>query len=695
MMDATETQAEHKYTNRLINETSPYLLQHAHNPVDWYPWEEEALQRARDEDKPILLSIGYSACHWCHVMERESFESEDIARIMNENFVNIKVDREERPDLDTIYMDAVQAMTGRGGWPMTVFLTPDGEPFYGGTYYPPAPRHGLPGFPQVLEGVAAAYREQPDEVARVAKQLVGHLQATQQMQAGDGPLSDALLEGAYRQLRGNYDPVYGGFGAAPKFPQPTTLEFLLQHGHRTQNPIALKMVEQTLKQMARGGMYDQIGGGFHRYSVDAQWLVPHFEKMLYDNALLARAYLHAYQALGAPLYRRIVEETLDYVRREMTDAAGGFYSSQDADSEGEEGKFFVWTPAEIVQVLGQPDADVILDYYGVTGEGNFEGKNILHRPRDADVVAYRHDVSEVELSEVVMRSRQKLFQARAQRVPPATDTKVLTSWGSLMITAFAEAARVLSRPDYRQAAIQAAEFLLSALRREDGRLLHTYRAGQSRQPGFLEDYAFLIDALLALYETTFELRWLRMAGELAEQMIELFWDDENGGFFTTGADQKQLVARPKDLLESAIPSGNAVAAHALQRLAILTARPDYQRRAVDVLRLVRDILEQHPRAMGHMLTALDFYVARPPEIAIVGQAGAEDTGAFLDVVRTRYLPNKVVALRTPDAGADIETLIPLLEGKTMLDGRATAYVCQNYACRQPVTTPEELVEQLE
>ncbi|MFQ5857559.1 MAG: thioredoxin domain-containing protein [Anaerolineae bacterium] len=683
-----------RHTNRLISESSPYLLQHAHNPVDWYPWGPEALAKARQEDKPILLSIGYSACHWCHQMEKESFENEAIARIMNEHFVNIKVDREERPDLDSIYMDAVQAMTGRGGWPMTVFLTPEGEPFYGGTYYPPTPRHGMPGFPQVLEGVAAAYRERPDEVARVAKQLVDRLQSTQQLQAGDGPLTDDLLEAAYRQLRGNYDPVHGGFGPAPKFPQPMTLEFLLQHWYRTENPIALKMVEQTLRHMARGGMYDQIGGGFHRYSVDAQWLVPHFEKMLYDNALLARVYLHAYQAVGDPIYRRIVVETLDYIRREMTDVAGGFYSAQDADSEGEEGKFFVWTPAEIRGVLGEADAKIVMDCYGVTQQGNFEGKNILHRPRDADVVAYRHAISEAELGEIVERSRRKLFETRTKRVPPTTDTKVLTSWSSLMITTFAEAARILHRDDYLQAAIDAAEFLLSTLRRDDGRLLHTYRQGRAKQLGFLEDYAFLADALLALYETTFELRWLRTAVELADDMIKLFWDDENGGLFTTGTDQEQLVARPKDLIESATPSGNAVAAHVLQRLALLTARPDYQRRAVEILRLVRDILEQYPSAMGRMLEALDFYLAQPPEIAIAGEAGTEDTAALMEVVHSRYLPNKVVALRTPEAGNEIETLIPLLEAKTMLDGQATAYVCRNYACRQPVTTPETLAEEL-
>lgn len=685
----------HKYTNRLIHETSPYLLQHAHNPVDWYPWGEEALQKARRENKPILLSIGYSACHWCHVMERESFENEDIARIMNENFVNIKVDREERPDLDSIYMDAVQAMTGRGGWPMTVFLTPEGEPFYGGTYYPPTPRHGLPAFPQVLQAVAEAYRERPEEVQRVAKQLVARLQSTQQLQAGHGPLTDDLLERAYRELRGSFDPQYGGFGAAPKFPQPMTLEFLLQHWHRTGNLIPLQMVEHTLKQMARGGIYDQIGGGFHRYSVDARWLVPHFEKMLYDNALLARVYLHAYQAVGNPMYRRIVEETLDYVGREMRDEAGGFYSAQDADSEGEEGKFFVWTPAEIRAVLGETDAEIIMDYYGVTEYGNFEGKNILYRPRDTDVVAHRFRISEDELAGIVERGRHKLFEARGQRVPPATDTKVLTSWNGLMITAFAEAARVFQRDDYRQIAVGAADFLLSVMQRADGRLLHTYRAGQAKQPGFLEDYAFLIDALLALYETTFELRWLHAAVELADEMNALFWDEENGGFFTTGADQERLVARPKDLIESATPSGNAMAAHILQRLAILTARPDYQRRAVDTLRLVRDIVEQYPSAVAWMLTALDFYLARPPEIAIVGEAGAEDTAALLEVVHGRYLPNKVVALRPPDDGVEAERLIPLLEGKTMLNGHATAYVCQNYACRQPVTTPADLAGQLD
>ncbi|MBS1252012.1 MAG: hypothetical protein MAG451_01048 [Anaerolineales bacterium] len=704
----TEVQ-EYKYTNRLIDETSPYLLQHAHNPVGWYPWGEEALQKAREEDRPVLLSIGYSACHWCHVMAHESFEDEKIAEIMNDNFVNIKVDREERPDLDAIYMEAVQAMTGRGGWPMTVFLTPEGEPFYGGTYWPPEPRHGLPGFPQVLRGVAEAYHERREEITDVADRLTERLQASQNMEASAGPLNDDLLEAAYRQLRGNYDQRHGGFGQAPKFPQAMALDFLLHHWYRTENPIALKMVEQTLKHMARGGMYDQIGGGFHRYSVDAQWLVPHFEKMLYDNALLPRVYLSAHQATGDSFYRRIVEETLGYVRREMRDEGGGFYSAQDADSEGEEGKFFVWTPAEIRDVLGD-DADVIMDYYDVTEQGNpstgsgqgFEGRNILHRPRDADVVAYKHDLSEDELAEIVERSRQKLFEARKSRVRPATDTKVLTSWNGLMITAFAEAARVLDRDDYRQTAVDAAEFLLSTLRRDartersrsDGRLLHTYRDGRAKQVGFLEDYAFLIDGLLALYETTFELRWLQTAAELADEMLELFWDDDNGGFFTTGDDQEQLVSRPKNLTESSTPSGNAVAAHALQRLAVLTAHPDYQRRALDTLRLVRDIIEQHPSAVGRMLVALDFYLARPPEIAVVGEAGAEDTAALLEVVNTRYLPSKILALRTLEAGEEIEDLIPLLEGKAMVDGRATAYVCRNYACRQPVTEPVALAAQL-
>jgi uncharacterized protein YyaL (SSP411 family) len=694
-MAMAEEGTGYEHTNRLIHETSPYLLQHAHNPVDWYPWGEVALQKARSEDKPILLSIGYSACHWCHVMERESFEDEATAQLMNENFVNIKVDREERPDLDAIYMEAVQAMTGHGGWPMTVFLTPEGEPFYGSTYYPPQPRHGLPGFPQVLRGVAEAYREQRGEVERVAGRLVQRLQASEELAASKGALTEEILDAAYRQLRANYDQRFGGFGEAPKFPQAMAFEFLLHYWVRTQNPIALQMVEHTLKRMARGGMYDQIGGGFHRYAVDGQWLVPHFEKMLYDNALLPRVYLYAYQAVGDRFYSRIVVETLDYVRREMTDPAGAFYSAQDADSEGVEGKYFVWTPDEMKAVLGADDAAVVMDYYGVTDQGNFEGQNILHRPRDPDVVAHKHDITEQELGEVVARARQQLLDARSERVPPGTDTKVLTSWSGLMIRTLAEAGWVLKRDDYQQAAVDAADFVLSMLRREDGRLLHTYRAGRAKQAGFLDDYAFFIDGLVALYETTFEPRWLGTALGLADDMVELFGDAENGGFFTTGRDQEQLVARPKGLFGSSTPSGNAVAAQVMQRLAILSGEPDYQRRAADTLRLVRDVMAQHPGAVAGMLVALDFYLGQPPEIAVVGAVTEPDTQALLNVVRERYLPNKIVALRPAGAAAGLEALIPLLEGKTMLDGHATAYVCRNYACRRPVTEPEALVGQLE
>ena len=687
-------QHEHKFANRLSQETSPYLLQHAHNPVDWYPWNDEALQKSKDENKPILLSIGYSACHWCHVMERESFENEEIAAIMNKHFVNIKVDREERPDLDSIYMDAVQAMTGHGGWPMTVFLTSDGEPFYGGTYFPPAPRQGMPGFPQVLEGVVNAYRDRPDEVTSAARNMVERLRSTQQMTAGDGPLNDDLLEAAYRQLRGNYDPVYGGFGPAPKFPQAMGLEFLLHYWYKTGNEIALNMVEQTLQFMARGGMYDQLGGGFHRYSVDQQWLVPHFEKMLYDNALLVRVYLQAYQVTGKLMYAQVVEETLDYVRREMTDPGGAFFSAQDADSEGEEGKFFVWTPAEIRDVLGEADATILMDYYAVTESGNFEGHNIFHCPREADVIAYRQKIDEEALAEIVARSRRKLFDVRSERVAPATDTKVLTSWSPLMIVAFAEAHRVLKRDDFLQSATDAANFLLRQMRQVDGRLLHTYRDGRAKQLGFLEDYAFLIDALLALYESTFDPHWIREAIDLADKMIALYWDEANGGFFTTGIDQEKLVTRPKDLLESSIPSGNAVAAHVLQRLAILAGRPDYPRHAVDTIKLARNILENYSSAVARMLVALSFYLGKPPEIAIIGHSDDPTTTRLVEVVNDQFIPNKVLAQVDPNDVGDLESLIPLLEAKTLTDGGPAAYVCRNYACRQPVTTPDELRAQL-
>jgi uncharacterized protein YyaL (SSP411 family) len=678
--------------NRLAAETSPYLLQHQDNPVDWYPWGSEALERARTEDRPILLSVGYSACHWCHVMEHESFEDEETARLMNERFVNIKVDREERPDVDSLYMSAVQQMTGHGGWPMTVFLTPEGVPFYGGTYFPPEPRHGLPSFRQVLEGVSDAYTERRDEVEKNAAELRRALQQSTALQPPAASLDVSILDRASQTLAGRFDARHGGFGGAPKFPQPMILEFLLRQWARTGDEEALQMVEHTLRKMAGGGMYDQLGGGFHRYSVDARWLVPHFEKMLYDNALLARAYLHAYQATGDAAYRRVVEEVLLYVQREMTSPEGGFYSSQDADSEGEEGKFYVWTPEEVDDLLGPEDGPLFRRYYDVTEAGNFEGENILHADRSDREIAAETGVSAEHLERVLARGRTVLYEARSQRIWPGRDDKVLTAWNAMMLRTFAEAAALLGREEYRDAAVRNAEFLLRALRR-DGRLLRTYKDGAAKIDAFLEDHALLVDALLALYETTFDPRWVREARSLADAMLERFWDEEEGVFYDAPAGS-ELVVRPRDLYDNATPSGTSAATGALLRLAVLAGEPRYERVATRVLRGMGGVLEKFPSAFGHLLGALDFHLATPQEVAIVGSADEPETQALLGAVRRRFRPNTVLALREPSAGEEAAETVPLLAERTQVEGRATAYVCQRFACRRPVTEPEALEEEL-
>ncbi|HEY8476408.1 MAG TPA: thioredoxin domain-containing protein [Chloroflexota bacterium] len=678
--------------NRLINETSPYLLQHAHNPVDWYPWGEEAFQRARDEDKPILLSVGYSACHWCHVMERESFENPDIARIMNEHFVNVKVDREERPDVDALYMAAVQAMTGHGGWPMTVFLTPDGKPFYGGTYFPPDDRGAMPGFPRVLLAVAEAYRTQRDQLVQQAERVAEYLRRVTAVRGQPGEPDAGLLDGAFSAMAAQFDSTHGGFGGAPKFPQAMSLEFLLRYYRRTKRVEALRMVEVTLQQMGRGGIYDQLGGGFHRYSVDARWLVPHFEKMLYDNALLSRVYLHAYQVTGNPFYRRIVEETLDYVAREMLAPEGGFYATQDADSEGEEGKFYVWVPGEILSVLGAREGRLILQYYGVTQEGNFEGKNVLHVPRPLDEVAEEVGVSAQELAGIVERGRRALLQNRARRVWPGRDEKIVTSWNGLMMRSFAEAAGALGREEYRRIAIANANFLLAHLRQGE-RLFHTWKDGVAKVPGFLEDYACLVDGLLALHEATGDLRWLVEARALADTMVRLFWDDAQQTFFDTPADHEPLVARPRDVFDNATPSGTSVACDALLRLAVLFGEDAYRRRAVAVLRQLRDLMASHPTAFGHALGALDTYLGEPIEIAVVGEPDAPETRALLAPVHRAYLPNRVVAVAArPDEA--VAHGVRLLEGRVSQSGRATAYLCRQYVCQAPAVDPQSWESQL-
>jgi uncharacterized protein len=674
--------------NRLADESSPYLLQHAGNPVDWYPWGQQALTRATAEDKPILLSIGYSACHWCHVMEHESFENADIAALMNDLFVNIKVDREERPDLDSIYMSAVQAMTGHGGWPMTVFLRPDGVPFYGGTYFPPEDRGQMPGFPRVLRSVADAYRTRRSEVDRSAHQLRELLQR-QIVPQGPSPIHPDLLDQAVASLLPQFDYHEGGFSGAPKFPQPMPLEFLMRAVARG-NRDAFGPVKITLDKMARGGIYDHLGGGFHRYSVDAVWLVPHFEKMLYDNALLARTYLQAFLLTRDPLYRRVAEETLEYVRREMTHPGGGFFSTQDADSEGVEGKFFVWTPKEVRAVLGPEDADLFCAYYDVTEHGNFEHRNILHVSQTPEEAAPTLGVSTERLTESLSRGRRLLFEAREQRVKPGRDEKVLTAWNGLMLRAFAEAAVALDRDDLRAMAIANAEFVSNELWR-DGRMLRTWKDGRAKLNGYLEDYACYVDGLIALYEATFDSRWIRQAAGIADVMLEQFSDRERGGFFDTGTDHEQLVSRPKDLLDNATPSGNSVAAEALLRLALLTGEDRFRRAADGVLTLLGPVAVQHPSAFGRLLCALDLSLSEPKEIAIIGRPDASDTLALLRTVFERFAPNKVVAAAEPGV-APAE--IPLLADRPSLGDAATAYVCRGHVCQAPVTTPADLAAQL-
>jgi uncharacterized protein YyaL (SSP411 family) len=684
--------SEHKHTNRLSGESSPYLLQHAHNPVEWYPWGEEALSRARAENKPILLSIGYSACHWCHVMERESFEDEKIAALMNEHFINIKVDREERPDLDQIYMNAVQLMTRHGGWPLTVFLTPELVPFYGGTYFPPDDRHGMPGFGRVILGVSDAFRTRPEEVAQSAQEILHELKRMNPARESEQAFSVQLLDHALQTLSRNYDERNGGFGGAPKFPASMNLEFLLRAHKRTGDRKALEMVTHTCRKMAEGGLYDHLGGGFHRYSTDALWLVPHFEKMLYDNALLSRLYLHAYQMTGEEFYRRVVEETLDYVVREMTDASGGFYSTQDADSEGVEGKFFVWEKEELFELLGQEEAALFCAYYGVTEEGNFEEKNILNVTRPVHAVARELNVSEGRLREVLERGRRVLFEAREARVKPGRDEKILTAWNGLMLESFAEAAAVLAREDYRIVAERNAEFILGTLKTD--LLLHFFKDGQAKHVGFLDDYAFYVSGLVTLYETTGTVRWLREALTLTEKMIEEFWDEAEGGFFYAGASGEQLIIRSKDYFDNATPSGNSVAAEVLLRLSVLNGNESYRRKAVNIIRLIQDSVTRYSSAFGYTLGAIDFHFSTPKEVVIVSPREAPDARTFTREVWSRYLPNKVV-VQAVEGVEELAKLLPLLHERVAVGGRTTAYVCENYTCRQPVTTPEELASQLE
>ncbi|MBM3959590.1 MAG: thioredoxin domain-containing protein [SAR202 cluster bacterium] len=682
--------------NRLAGETSPYLLQHRDNPVDWYPWGAEALEKARAEDRPIFLSIGYSACHWCHVMEHESFEDEATARLMNENFVSIKVDREERPDLDSIYMTATQLISGQGGWPMSVFLTPDGRPFYAGTYFPPEDVHGRPSFKRVLSAVAEAYRERREEILAGTGQLLGQIAQQVSARGSDAPLSRDTLSEAFRVLARDFDPRLGGFGTAPKFPQPMTYEFLLRHWRGAGNEHALTMAELTLEKMAAGGMYDQLGGGFHRYSTDGAWLVPHFEKMLYDNGLLAQLYLHAFQATGRPVYRRVVDEILAYLEREMLSPRGGFYSAQDADSEGEEGRYFVWWASEIDRILGPELSRIARVYWDITDDGNFEGRNILSVPRPAEEAAAELGMPASDLAAAIDRARSLLLAERSKRVKPLRDDKVLTAWNALVLRAFAEAGAALENPHYLHIAKKNGGFLLSELVR-DGRLLRTWKAdahgaGTARLNAYLEDYAYLVDALTALFEATFEERWLIEAEKLAEGMLGLFWSSEDQVFFDTGSDHERLVVRPRDIFDNATPCGGSAAAVALIRLARLTGRSELEGYAAKSLRSVRDFVARAPAGMGHWLAALDLYTSPSREMVVIGDQQDRRTLDLLAVYRRGYHPTSVLAGSPDDAATH---RLPLLTGRTRIGGRPAAYVCENSVCQLPVNEPEALRAQLE
>ena len=687
--------------NRLALETSPYLRQHAGNPVDWYPWGEEALESSRSLDRPILLSIGYSACHWCHVMERESFEDDRIAALMNDLFINIKVDREERPDLDEIYMAAVQAMTGSGGWPMTVFLTPDLRPFYGGTYYPPEDSRGRPGFPRVLTAVADHYRNHRDRIEQQADRLLAVLQRQSDLAGSGGenarsPASDCAQTAAFEQYRQTFDAEFGGFGSAPKFPHSMGLSQLLRIYRRSGNEHALHMVERTLDRMAHGGIYDQLGGGFHRYSVDERWLVPHFEKMLYDNALLAMTYLEAYQVTRKGLYRRVVEETLDYALREMAQPGGGYSAAQDADSEGEEGLFFLWTKDEVERQLSAEPARLFCRYYDVTPEGNFEGKNILHVSSEMADLAEFLGVEVDELQRAVALGRERLLGVREKRVRPARDDKVVVSWNGLMISAMARAYSVLGHRRHLDSGEAAAALILSELRSDNGRLMHSFKDGKSSGGGFQDDYACFINGLIDLYEASYVSGWLREAVELAEEMVERFWDPEGSSFFFTEAGETDLIVRSRNPFDNATPSGNSMAALAMMRLGALTGRESLWEKGVGTVASFAGLLERSPTSFAQMGCAFDFSMQKPLEIAVVGEGmGCRPRSA---AVHEHFLPNKVVCGWPSPTGRDapsgeVEGLVPLLAGKCSNSSPA-AYVCEGMVCSPPIDTPRALASRL-
>ncbi|MDO8142013.1 MAG: thioredoxin domain-containing protein [Candidatus Brocadiales bacterium] len=674
--------------NHLINEKSPYLQQHAYNPVDWYPWGEEAFQKAVRENKPIFLSIGYSTCHWCHVMEYESFEDEEVAKILNDNFVSIKVDREERPDIDNIYMTVCQAMTGSGGWPLNLFLTPERKPFYAGTYFPKTERYGNPGFIAILKQISNLWKTNKESVLKSSDQVVKVLQTVSEPVTTE-TLTQETLKHAYEQLRDNYDHIYGGFGSAPKFPTPHNYTFLLRWWKHSKDPTALEIVEKTLDRMGRGGICDQLGGGFHRYSTDEYWLVPHFEKMLYDQALLAIAYTEAYQATGNAFYADIVRGIFNYVLRDMTSPEGGFYSAEDADSEGVEGKFYVWTPDEVMKVLGEKDGKIFCDFYDVSKEGNFEEKNILHVDKEINAFAKLEGIKLEMIQEMLGKARAKLFTVREKRIHPHKDDKILTAWNGLMIAALAKGAQALNEPKYAQAAMRAADFVLNTLRRKDGSLLKRYRQGEAAIPGHLDDYTYFVWGLIDLYEATFEVKYLKTALELNKLMIDDFWDEKGSDFFFSGKRNEQLIAQTKEIYDGATPSGNSVAFLNNLRLSRMTGNPDLANISGQLMRTFAETVNNYPSGYAQFLCALDFALGTTREIVIAGESGSDDTKQILMEIRKRFLPGKVIILH-PEKDKSIEGIIGFVKEQKAMDGKATAYICENYACKAPTNDMNQI-----
>jgi len=698
----------HKYTNQLIHETSPYLLQHAHNPVNWYPWGEEALSKARKENKPIFLSIGYSACHWCHVMEKESFEQEEIAKILNQHFISIKVDREERPDLDEIYMAAVVAISGSGGWPMTVFLTPELKPFFGGTYFPPEERWGRTGFKDIIIKISQFWHDEEKRKkltrdAEMLKQMIEERTSVSVSQDKNAELSQKLLDNAAHQLEETFDAEWGGFSGAPKFPSSQAISFLLRDYHHNGNKESFRKAILTLDKMYEGGMYDHLGGGFHRYSTDRMWLVPHFEKMLYDNAQLAVVYLEAYQLTGNDRYARVAREIFSYEMEQMADNTGGFYSTEDADSEGKEGVFYLWKFDELEKLLGEEESRIFSAAYSVKKNGNFsshetyhQGLNILHIQRDLAVVAKDFAMKEAEFESKLQSIKDKLIKVRDQRVRPGLDDKIITSWNGLMISGFARGFQVLGDKKYLQAAEEAASFIMKKMQDKNGRLLRTYRNGRSKFSAYLEDYAYSVRAFIDLYEAAFDEHWLFAADNLAQEMINQFWDKENSGFYNTGKYHKNLIVRTKSLNDGALPSPTGVALEGLLRLAKFLDRENYFKKVRHTLQASYLFMDRVPQGYLSLLFSVDFLVHPPKEIAIVGRRGSEDAQKLLRTIHEHYIPNRVIAFIDPaqDDAQSLMEKIPILSGRKMIEGRATAYVCANYTCQLPMTTAEALLKQL-